>query len=110
MADESTDQGGRRDELPRYPDGKPRVVVVSLAVAVALALAAVVLSLSVGTVLLVREQARTDRARDDAAAENWFAAAFHLRWLAAHDPNNIDLQDRLRHARAELAPTGTRGK
>jgi hypothetical protein len=44
-------------------------------------------------------------ARDNEAAQRWFAAAFHLRWLCKADPKNVELQNRLRHAEAEWAKT-----
>jgi WD40 repeat protein/serine/threonine protein kinase len=37
------------------------------------------------------------------AEKNPFAAAFHLRWLAKQEPDNVDLRNRLRHAEAEWA-------
>jgi eukaryotic-like serine/threonine-protein kinase len=39
------------------------------------------------------------------AGKNWFAAAFHLRWLDKHDPDNVELRNRLRDAEAEWAKT-----
>ena len=35
------------------------------------------------------------------AAKNWFAAAFHLHWLCAHEPKNADCWKRLGSANAE---------
>jgi hypothetical protein len=37
------------------------------------------------------------------AAKNWFAAAFHLRWLCEQDPKNTELQKRLANAKERLA-------
>ena len=34
-------------------------------------------------------------ADDQETAKNWFAAAFHLRWLAKLEPNNVDWRQRL---------------
>jgi WD40 repeat protein len=48
-------------------------------------------------------------ARDDEAAERWFAAAFHLGWLCKEDPKDVDLQNRLRHAKEEWAKTREKG-
>ena len=36
---------------------------------------------------------------------NWFAAAFHLRWLCQKDPSNADFQRRLKEADAKQKPT-----
>jgi len=40
--------------------------------------------------------------RDAEAAQRWFPAAFHLRWLCRQEPNNADLQNRLHHACSQL--------
>jgi WD40 repeat protein/serine/threonine protein kinase len=42
------------------------------------------------------------QAQEAEQAGNHFAAAFHLSWLLKMDPNNADLQERLRRARASL--------
>ena len=47
-------------------------------------------------------------ASDDEAAKDWFAAAFHLRWLSSAEPRNVDLQNRLRHAEADWAKIAAR--
>ena len=41
-------------------------------------------------------------ASDNEAAERWFAAAFHLRWLCREEPKNVDFRRRLDRATAEL--------
>jgi WD40 repeat protein len=40
-------------------------------------------------------------ARDDEAAQRWFAAAFHFRWLCRQEPKNVDARIRLGRACAE---------
>jgi serine/threonine protein kinase len=42
-------------------------------------------------------------ARDNEAAKRWFAAAFHLRWLAKLEPKNTEWQQRLAKAQEHLA-------
>jgi hypothetical protein len=45
---------------------------------------------------------QADEAEHD---QQWFAAVFHLKWLLANDPNNADLQGRLKTAQERLAQT-----
>jgi WD40 repeat protein/serine/threonine protein kinase len=45
---------------------------------------------------------RQQEARQAEQAQDWFAAAFHLSWMVKADPDNADLQERLRRARANL--------
>ncbi len=43
-------------------------------------------------------------ADEQEAAKNWFAAAFHLRWLAKLEPKNTEWQQRLAKAEKNISP------
>ena len=45
-------------------------------------------------------------ARDHLEAKRWFAAAFHLRWLAKQEPNNPEWRQRLATAEEHLRQAG----
>ncbi len=42
-------------------------------------------------------------ADEQKTAKNWFAATFHLRWLAELEPNNPEWKERLTKAKEHLA-------
>jgi hypothetical protein len=60
--------------------------------------------LEYGTAVLERQRFtlhETEAGRLE-AEKNWFAAAFHLRWLCKAEPKNVDFQNRVRRATQEL--------